>query len=73
MIAIGNEELRQLPDLGATVLCWNCGKQHTVIGDDESMATGLKPQESHLAFFRCDGKSYLCGVKGKEWRPAKKG
>ena len=59
MLAIGNDELAKLPALGKTVKCWRCGQYHVVMQSDPP----------GLALFHCRGKSYLCGINGKAWRP----
>lgn len=56
-IAIGNDELGE--ELGETVDCWVCGARHPVEQSEPPV----------LSFFRCGDKLYLCGIKGKEWRP----
>lgn len=48
--------------LGDTVKCWRCGEDHPV-------EPSLEEEGSILAYMECGGKSFLCGVKGMEWRP----
>ena len=69
MLAIGNDELNEMPRLGITVKCWKCGKMHRVLYGDEIMKDGIKKPSRLLAFFKCHGKLYFCGINGKEWRP----
>ena len=69
MLAIGNKELDAAPELGETVLCWLCGKQHPVEHGEEVLRDGTRRPTTMLAFFRCGEKSYLCGIRGKEVRP----
>ena len=68
MIAIGNDELVNQPDLGPTIRCWVCGQDHQV-EYGTVRKDGQDVPSTTLAFMRCRGKSYLCGVNGKEWRP----
>ena len=60
MLAIGKDELAKLPPLGKTVKCWKCGKRHHV----QAALAGL-------SLFKCKGTTYLCGIGGKAWRPAR--
>jgi len=68
MLAIGNDELSALPPLGETIRCWRCGEDHAVEHATSRDADG-NPAPSILAFMECGGKSWLCGIKGREWRP----
>ena len=69
MIAIGKDELEKLPELGITVKCYMCGKWHKVKYADEVLKDGTKVPSKLLAFFKCGGKEYLCGISGKAWKP----
>ena len=66
-LAVGNDELGG--ELGKTVKCWICGKRHRVSYGEKVNADGSKEPSKTLAFFKCRGKTYLCGIDGKEWRP----
>lgn len=72
MLAIGNDELDRMPALRKTTHCWMCGKTHKVTYGSEVLSDGTKVPSKLLAFFKCKGKPYLCGVGGKEWRPEHK-
>lgn len=51
-----------LPDLGPKVVCPRCKRNHMVkYGVDDRGATSKL-----LAYYSCRGKSYLCGVAGKD-------
>lgn len=67
MLAIGYDELKN--DLGKTVLCWICGKRHKVRYGDLIKADGTREKSTLFAYFKCRGKSYMCGINGKECRP----
>lgn len=67
MLAVGNDEL--VNDLGPTVKCWICGKMHRVRYGDLILPDGTKKPSTLFAYFNCRGKSYMCGINGKEVRP----
>lgn len=69
MLAISNEEIDALRPLGKSVKCWNCGRRHRVQFGKVRQPDGTWKQSNSLAFFRCGGESYLCGIAGKAWRP----
>jgi len=62
MLAFGTKELNNLPLLGRRIRCPQCGKNHKVqyAVDDEGVVF------LDLGFYKCRGKSYLCGVAGKD-------
>ena len=68
MLAIGSDELDDMPELGPTVECWRCGATHAVEYAD-AIVDGKPVPSKLLAFFRCGGESYMCGIKGRELRP----
>jgi hypothetical protein len=70
-MAIGNKELANLPDIGETTLCWMCGKQHEVEYGEEILIDGTKIPSKLMAFFKCRGRLYMCGINGKELKPPK--
>ena len=70
MLVIGNDELDRSTPLGNTIQCWICGKRHRVkYGQKKNPDTGELEDSKLLAFFNCGGKSYLCGINGREIRP----
>ncbi len=69
ILAISNPELKALPELKGFVRCWVCGKRHRVRYGHRRLNDGTLEPSDTLAFMKCGGKSYLCGIKGKEWRP----
>lgn len=68
MFAIGNEELAGKPKLGKTIKCTICGKRHRVKYGNRILPDGTKEPSNLLAFFKCGGKSYLCGINGVDIR-----
>lgn len=65
---ISNDEIASSPVLGKAIKCWQCGKSHRVEHLEGKDAGGnIEPYV--LAFMTCGGKSFLCGVRGREWRP----
>ena len=68
MIAVGNEELNAAPELGETIRCLICGEIHEVEYGSLVQPDGTKAPTKMLAFFSCGGKSYLCGIDGKDIR-----
>ena len=67
-VAVGSDELDDAPNVGETVKCWMCGADHPVEYGHEKHGDTLIPSNM-LAFFKCGGTPYLCGIGGKEWRP----
>ena len=65
MLAIGNNEPKKGP-LGETIKCPHCGENHDVGYSDMVLANGTKQPSKALAFYRCGGVSYLCGIDGRE-------
>jgi hypothetical protein len=68
-IAIGDEELAKAKPIGKTVKCWICGKRHEVKYGERILEDGTREPTNVLAFYNCSGHTYLCGLKGKEFRP----
>ena len=70
-VAIGNDEIAALPDLGPTIKCWACGERHEVQESREIDKDGKDIGPGALNFFKCpkDGNTYMCGIGGREWRP----
>ena len=68
-LAVGHNELADKPPLGKTVKCWLCGKRHRVSYGEKVNEDGSREPSRTLAFFKCRGQAYLCGINGKEWRP----
>ena len=70
-VAIGNNELVDAPELSSTIHCWRCGEHHPVEYGEQRLPDGRMVLSTTLAFMSCAGKTYLCGVNGKEWQPRK--
>ena len=69
-IAVGDEELQGLPALGTVVRCWVCGEEHPVESGLQVLPDGsTMAAPGELAFFKCGGEVYLCGIGGRAWRP----
>ena len=68
-IVVGNEELARSTDLGMTVKCWMCGKDHAVEYGKKQNEDGSWSESKLIAFMTCKEKAYMCGVNGKELRP----
>ena len=68
MFAIGNEEIDKASALSETITCYLCGKKHRVRYGYKVLPDGSKIKSRILAFFKCKGKSYLCGINGKDLR-----
>lgn len=71
---IGNDKIKEAPDLLETIQCFRCGCIHKV--EDfienpcETISLHQRKREPirHLSFYRCDGKKYLVGINGKDIR-----
>jgi len=62
MIAIGNDELKDLPNAGKTAKCPSCGKKHKIkYGTDKE--TGMK--SDMIGFVDCGKESFLVAVDNK--------
>lgn len=66
MFAIGNDELEKCGKLGKTIRCKMCGKKHRVRYGEEVLMDGTRKPSTMLAFYTCNGKTYLAGIQGKE-------
>ena len=64
-IAIGNGELDDNPNVGKTVVCSKCHKEHRVQYGEEVLKDGTKIPSRFLAFAKCGKTTYLVGVDGK--------
>lgn len=71
MFSISNNELAELPAIGKTVTCWMCGQEHAVEYGETIAEDGTRQPNNLLAFFTCEGSSYLCGVRGKQLKAPK--
>lgn len=71
MFAIGNDELKQCPRLGKSILCDICGKRHKVRYGKEKQEDGTWAPTTNIAFYSCGDNSYLVGIKGKDIRRRK--
>lgn len=69
MLAISNEEIAAMRPLGKTIKCWKCGRRHKVQFGKVLNAAGEWEESNLLAYFKCGGQAYMCGIDGKEWRP----
>lgn len=67
MLAVGHDELGG--PVGEETACWICGGQHPVEYGEKVLDDGTKVPSKLLAFFRCSGKTYLCGIDGRSWVP----
>lgn len=68
MLAIGNEELEDAPNIGKTIHCTRCGQRHRVEYGDKVEKDGTKTPSKLLAFVRCQKNTYLVGINGKDIR-----
>jgi hypothetical protein len=66
--AIGQGELGVSPDIGETIECGHCGKTHKVEYGESVLPDGRKVPSKTLAFYICNGSTYLCGINGKDIR-----
>ena len=68
MFAIGNDEIDAAKPLGDFILCKQCGERHRVQYGERVLANGTRVPSKSLAFYKCGGKNYLVGIKGKDIR-----
>ena len=68
MFAIGNDEIESAPLLGDFILCAQCGNRHKIEYGEEVKKDGTKVPSKLLAYYKCNGKSYLVGINGKDIR-----
>lgn len=68
MFAVGNNELKDKPDIGKTIICNICGEEHDIRYGKKKLENGEWVEDDLLAFFSCGGKSYLAGIGGKDIR-----
>ncbi len=67
-LAIGNNELGGM--LGAFIHCPHCSRRHRVIQstsriyNSETQEWGPE-KKGLMQFYKCKGKSYLCGIEGR--------
>jgi hypothetical protein len=67
MLAVGNDELGG--PVGEEIVCRICGGRHPVEYGEKVLDDGTKVPSKLLAFFKCGGKAYLCGIDGRSWAP----
>jgi hypothetical protein len=65
MFAIGNDELKNLPEAGKTVKCKKCGKNHKIRYGNKVEKDGTKTPSKLLGFIKCGKDTYLASVNGK--------
>lgn len=67
MLAIGPDELGK--PIGGAIKCPQCGEQHEVVYADKVAknpdGTERREPSKLLAFYRCGGNAYLCGINGR--------
>ena len=68
-LAVGADELKE--DLGKTITCPLCGKEHEIVFGEEVMKDGSRKPCSLLSFYNCGDKTYLAGISGKALPPKK--
>lgn len=68
MFAIGNDEMKALPEITAIIKCERCGKRHRVLYGEEIAKDGSKRPSKLLGFVKCLGKDYLVALAGKDIR-----
>jgi len=68
MFAIGNDELRELDDIGETIKCDICGQHHKVEYGKRRVSEDVWEEGTKLAFYKCGDTAYLCGIDGKRLR-----
>lgn len=71
MLAIGNDELDEAPPIGNFILCHACGKRHRVHYSNEILNDGSKVPSKLLGYYKCQGKSWLTAINGKDIRKTK--
>ena len=65
MFTVSNDELEKAPNIGETIICKKCNKEHKIEYGEEILPDGLKVSSKVLAFYRCGDNTYLAGVNGK--------
>jgi len=68
MLAIGNDELAEAPDMPDTFICPRCGLTHTVKYGEHVHEDGTRTPSKLLGFYKCQGEDYLCSINGKDIR-----
>ena len=63
MLAVGNDELSG--SVGRDILCDKCGEYHEITYGERVLEDGTKEPSKMLAFYDCNGKTYLAGIDGK--------
>jgi len=65
---IGNEEIKDKPEVGTHIICKMCGEKHKIEYGEEENKDGTWTPSKLLAFYKCKSKSYLAGFAGKDIR-----
>ena len=65
MFAIGNDELKKLPNAGDMAKCPGCGKAHVIKYGDKIEKDGTKTPSKLLGFVKCGEDSYMVSINGK--------
>ena len=62
-LAVGNDELGD--EIGDSIKCPHCGKQHLVEYGQKQLADGTWMESRTLSFYKCGDESYLCAINGR--------
>lgn len=62
-VAVGANELGA--SIGDKIECPHCGATHDVKYGERILEDGTRVPSTDIGFYTCDGRSYLCAVRGR--------
>ena len=65
MFAIGNDELKNLPEANRTAKCKKCGKNHIIKYGHKIEKDGTKTPTKMLGIIKCGKDTFLATINGK--------
>ncbi len=67
MLTIDNREIEKAEPLGNFILCTHCGERHIIKYGEIVKDDGTRIKAG-LTYYKCNEKTYLAGIKGKDIR-----
>lgn len=66
-VSFVNDEINKYPELGDTIICHVCGKEHKIGYGETVKEDGTKEEDISISYVKCtNGKVYLVGLYGRD-------